>query len=281
MSYLVLPHLHVQSANALACGFLVNATPVMAVTQFAHHLGRLLQVESQSVAIRHFHAEHQALEDRELSYDVLPFQRRSATLIDRHDYVGKGSQGPTLSAQPTACCNLRLSLIIEIPTPSIPNPEAHIKRALLRGRLAGGQIVEHGEPRIYDDIDKAETASGRGGFWIVERSDLMSPDDPLASFLSAITRMPSASDDDEPSATSWLAPTVLGYLAITDFAERQGTRLAADTEGRLHPTLHAYAEPLIGIVQYRSANRWQDPLPFWQQSWRDDDTFTIQCSHAH
>lgn len=290
MSFLLLPRLKVQSANALACGFIVNASPVMAITQFAHNLVvRHLQCEVLGVAIRHHHGEHQALED--VGYEALPHQRRSALLINEQDYVGKGSQGPTLSAQPTASCNLELSLLIEFE--GLADQES-LESFLRKGRLAGGQITSYREPVFTDDVDHALQHLGKSGFWLIERPELIDEKDPLASMFTALERsaIPAKQAKELRQQTpqlankplhkishAWVVPTVLGYQALTDFVEREGVRLKEHPDGTLENSLHAYAEPLIGIIQYVPAREWGDDLPFWQQHWLDSQTFVVQC-HA-
>ncbi len=49
-TYLLIPHLHVQGANAQATWWLVNSTPVMACTMFGHALGRHLNQPATGVA---------------------------------------------------------------------------------------------------------------------------------------------------------------------------------------------------------------------------------------
>lgn len=287
MSYLLLPRLKIQSANALACGFIVNASPVMAITQFVHNLVvRHLECEVGGVAILHHHAEHQALED--IAYDVLPHQRRSALLINEQDYVGKGSQGPTLSTQPTASCNLELSLLIEFE--GLPEQEI-VERFLHKARLAGGQITSYQELVFTDEIEDVERFIGKSGFWLIERPELIDAKDPLGSVFSSLERTAISSKQaaqlkqQEPQLTNqplheishaWIVPTVLGYQAVTDFAAREGVRMKTQ-EGSLDTTLHAYAEPLIGIVQYVPARDWEEDIPFWHQHWLDAKTFVVQC----
>jgi CRISPR-associated protein Csy2 len=59
----------------------------------------------------------------------------------------------------------------------------------------------------------------------------------------------------------------LGYATLTEFAARKGAR-----EGYLH----AYAEPLVGLVQYVSVHRLADrPLPLWRYAWPREDVFIV------
>lgn len=292
MSFLLIPHLKVQSANALACGFIVNNTPIMAITQFVHHLVvRHLECEVLGVAIQHHHAEHQAL--TELAYHAQPHQRRSALLINDQDYVGNGAKGPTLSAQPTASCNLELSLLIEFE--GLYDQEA-LTRFLSRARLAGGQVIANHPPVTVDTEKDIQQYLGKGGYWLIERPELIEEHNPLESAFKAMEQPPISTQEAEAlrlkhpethtrplheRTHAWVVPTVLGYAAITDFEEREGVRLSsAPNSNELQMTPHAYAEPLIGMVQYVPLRQWQEATPYWRQHWLDSDTFVVQCHYG-
>lgn len=291
--YLLLPHIRVQTANALACQFIVNASPVMAITQFAHNLiiRHLGCKKVRGVAIRHHHAQHQALED--VDSNVLPHQRRSASLIDKQDYVGKGSHGPTLSAQPTANVDLEVSLLIEYE--GLPD-ESKLTPFLRTGRLAGGNIIDFQQPMNTNTANEALEHLGKNGFWLIERPELIQQGDPLGSAFAAMERRPTSADrTNEPGeqnqtpgqrlphelSHAWVVPTVLGYQTITEFAEREGVRLQMQPDdSTLKTTPHAYAEPLVGMIQYVATRQWDDGIPYWRQHWLNDQTFVVQC-HAH
>jgi hypothetical protein len=47
----------------------------------------------------------------------------------------------------------------------------------------------------------------------------------------------------------------------------------------LQTTPHAYAEPLVGMIQYVATRQWGDSIPYWRQHWLNGQTFVVQC-HA-
>ncbi|WP_347257593.1 type I-F CRISPR-associated protein Csy2 [Methylocaldum sp.] len=269
--YLLLPRLEVQTANAQSAWWLINCTPVMAVALFTHNLGRHVGVFPHGVGIVHHDA--QLLGERFFG-QFLPQQRRGAVFIDKHDYSSKNKNA--LSLQPTASCHLTLSLLLAFDSrEGLPSP-SKVERFLVNARLAGGQIISHGKPKPLNTRDEIQTAI-RTGYWIVERTDLLEMSDeqgdPLDALIQACTRFrqrengASSVTDQADVLDTWIVPTTLGYATLTEFAARKGAR-----EGYLH----AYAEPLVGLVQYVSVHRLADrPLPLWRYAWPREDVFIV------
>ena len=72
-----------------------------------------------------------------------------------------------------------------------------------------------------------------------------------------------------------LAASVLGYAMTTPFAKRAGVRQTQQGD----TPLHAFCEPLLGLVQYVSTGHYGPrPLPFWEHSWLQDDVFVVRQS---
>lgn len=273
LDYVLLPRLQVQAANAQSAWWLINAAPVVAATLFAHNLGR--QTGRFPVGVGIVHHDAQFLGEHFWSYRHLRFhpqQRRGSIFIDKHDYPQprKGeTQRPTLSLQPTATCHLNWSLLLAY---ADGGPSANKLNAFLsRARLAGGQIINHGKPQTLEDAE-AVLKAVRSGYWLIERDDLMAEGDPLDALLRATTQRPakkalSSEEEDEPALSSWIVPATLGYAPLTAFARRGGAR-----EG--YP--HAYAEPLVGLVQYVSVHQYPGPRPpLWRHAWLDSDVFVV------
>lgn len=272
MSYLLLPRLQVRTANAQACSYVINAAPVMALNLFVHNLGRTTGCTPTGVAILHHDAQLLG-EHGHGFFNFHPQQRRGATFINSQDYSSKNKHA--LSLQPTASCHLLLSLLIRCEGPVDVD---EVEEFLATARIAGGQLVEHEAPMQLDSLDAVHERT-RTGFWVIERQDLMRSDpDPLDALFSVIGRRSSESekqDDQEQPALplSWLTPTVLGYAATTSLARRAGVRMTDDGE----VPLHAYCEPLLGLVQYVSVRDYGDrPIPFWRHHWPRQDVFIVQ-----
>ncbi|PSU36280.1 type I-F CRISPR-associated protein Csy2 [Photobacterium lutimaris] len=72
---------------------------------------------------------------------------------------------------------------------------------------------------------------------------------------------------------NWLSATSLGYALINEPTQRTNARAGYN---------HAFAEPLLGLVQYRSIRQTVDAeLPFWQGHWRDNHTFILTTQVEH
>ena len=265
--YLLLPRLEVRAANAQATWWLINAAPVMAANLLAHNLGRKTGVFPKQVGILHHDAQFLG----EVFYrEFRPQQRRGAVYINADDYSSKNKHA--LSLQPTASCHLNVSLALAFDavdgTPSVSEVEDFLHGA----RLAGGQIVSHAKPCVAGSLTELRQALP-AGYWLVERSDLMSGSDPLDALIAACSRPRRRREESSgigeggTTVDSWILPTTLGYALLTEAGERPGAR-----DG--YP--HAYAEPLVGLVQYRPLRQLvEQPLPFWRMAWPKDDVFLV------
>jgi CRISPR-associated protein Csy2 len=267
--YLLLPRLEIQSANAQSTWWLINSAPVMAANLFAHQLGRQVNVFPQAVGIVHHHA--QLLGER--FYGKLhPQQRRGAVFINSDDYSSKNKYA--LSLQPSATCHLVLSLLLAFDRKDGLPSVNKVDDFLAQARLAGGQIIQHGRIKALGSAQEVKKAL-RGGHWLIERMDLMTDGDPLDALITACSKPKSdeSAADVSRLPDSWLTPTTLGYAAVTDFAQRGGVR---------ENYLHAYAEPLVGLVQYVTPRAWGErPLPLWRSHWPQSDVFIVTQQENH
>ena len=303
---LLIPHLQVQGANAQATWWLLNSTPVMACTLFGHALGRHLHQPTVGVAIIHHVTQ---LHGEQFGY-FRPQQRRGAVFIDENDYSSKNKHA--LSLQPSATFSGEFSLIVRFGDLAEVNLNA-VAEFLQRARLAGGQIIEHGLCRMMTPTEWSQHL--RSGFWVIDRRDLMqkAEGEDWLDVLLRVTAQPDrrqsadqasptvasnegdetndgrdadesdAKEDDKddadaadpwqlsqtqtPLPSSWRVATTLGYTLLTPAVARAGAR-----EG--YP--HAFAEPLVGPVQYVSLRQFGDrPMPLWQPGWPRHDVFLL------
>jgi CRISPR-associated protein Csy2 len=261
--YLLLPRMEIQNANAQSTWWLINAAPVMAANLFAHQLGRKVGTFPTAVGIFHHHAQ---LLGEHFYARFHPQQRRGAVFINGDDYSSKNKYA--LSLQPTASCHLVLSLLLAFDSRDGLPATSKVEDFLHGARLAGGQILHHEPVKVLPDY-QAVKRQMRGGYWLIERMDLLAEGDPLDKLIAVCGKANASSQEvlSDALPDSWLTPTTLGYAAITDFAQRGGVR---DN----YP--HAYAEPLVGLVQYVSPRTWGDrPLPLWRSYWPQTDVFIV------
>jgi len=266
MSFLVLPRLWVAEANLINTSFLVGGVPVLPAMMLAHALGRALGNNALGVVYIH----HDLMPNAQLQFGKLyPHQRRSATYVFERgkssDYAS-GSRGPTLSLQPVATGTVRASLVIEFaePVSSIND----VNEFIAKSRLAGGRIDRHGSVAIHTDLEEA-MGSLRNGYVVLDRHDLMpnpSQGNPLHAMLDRLGRRAATPDQ------TWLSATHVGYAPITPIEQRSGAR-----EGYSH----AYAEPLVGLVQFRSLRALTASFDacIWRPGWTEQGVFLLRQNH--
>jgi len=253
MKYLWLPRLSISNANAQPSAWLVAAPSPTAYLGFAHQTGRVLGTFISGVAIVHHHLEFRA---EKLGRDLSPHQFRAAGLINGNDYASTNKHA--LALQPSARCNVTVSLALECEDDaSLPGDV--LSDWLARARIAGGSVNPDFEAPVPGIDSDQLTEQLKTGFSVVERSDLMKIEvgdrDRLDAFLRATSRQHRATDP-------FVSPALLGYRAITAFKERERTR--GD-----YP--HAFAEPLIGLTQFKPVR--EEGLKFWRYRRPSSDLF--------
>ena len=260
MSFLaVIPHIRVQGANLQTSGILLGGVPLMASTMFAHALARKLSVKDTGVI--YIHHDRQDLGG--FAYGrFTPAQRRGSAFINKNDYSSKNPNA--LSLQPTASCHLHLSLVIRFDGRRRPRL-ADLQKLLMNSRFAGGQITSYGEVEWADDNEKTlKDVLGntiKTGFVVLDRHDVLLAYQQSQNLnrLQAFTRLLALTKDGlnhafgEYHGLSFLSATNLGYALLEEpKTDRTGVRQAYTLDNDVIETPHAYAEPLIGLVQYVS-----------------------------
>lgn len=254
--YLLLPRLDVRHANAMSAYWVLSPEVVMAARQMAHALARHLGIPGQDagVAIVHHHVD---MLGEQLPRDsrFKPHQRRGAVLIDRHDYSSRNKHA--LSLQPTASMHLRVTLIFRFKAGCALDEDA-IRDFLRGGRLAGGQIVDYGKLKAFatESELRRELPSGH---LVADRSAALVSD----GKYSLCDQFFDALHNEE-----WLVPATLGYATITPLAYRPGARGAFPL---------AYAEPLVGLIEYQSLNRVadHDALAYWDYDFPEPGVYCL------
>ena len=260
MSYLVFPRVRVQAANMLSASFLMGGPPVFAAyglgEALCFHLGGGAKVTGMAL----IHHNREAL--GQSFYGVFsPQQRRAAAFTfgksaNGSDYSSKNPHA--LSLQPVACAHLRVSIIWELEQVA---GVMEAREFLHRARLSGGLVTGHGEIVLEESLEAAFDRVGNG-YVVTDRRDMLEDKgkNQAELLVEALGAQPSAGEDN-----TWLSATCLGYAAITSFEHRGGARCG-------YP--HAFAEPLVGMVQYRSLRQWRKEADaeeaLWRPVWLDD-----------
>ena len=259
MNCLILNRLQVRNANAQPVWWMIGPPGPTAYCGFGHALARHLNILDCYLGIGPVHHDYELLADFNS-----PHQYRSATFIDHNDHLGKSkNKYGALSGQPTARCNLTISLILAFDKKPKINP-VDLNKFLSRARVAGGTFIDL--PRItqcqYEEIKLR-------GFGLHPRLDLMT-DDPM-DLLSlchpskrhkkaAASTNTSVTTEDGDANNSWLMPTTYGYRAITPVVENPYSR-------DQYP--HTFVEPMVGPIQYRPVSA-DTPPPLWTHTNTED-----------
>ena len=260
MSYLVFPRVRVQAANMLSASFLMGGPPVFAAyglgEALCFHLGGGAKVTGMAL----IHHNREAL--GQSFYGVFsPQQRRAAAFTfgksaNGSDYSSKNPHA--LSLQPVACAHLRVSIIWKLEQVA---GVMEAREFLHRARLSGGLVTGHGEIVLEDSLEAAFDRVGNG-YVVTDRRDMLEDKSKNQAELlvEALGAQPAAGEDNK-----WLSAACLGYAAITPFEHRSGARCGY---------IHAFAEPLVGMVQYRSLRQWRKEADaeeaLWRPVWLDD-----------
>lgn len=295
MTYMLIPRIRVAGANAHAAAWVVNSAPVMAINMLAHNIGVKTGYMPEAVGIIH-HTQQMLLERSKWRF--LFQQRRAATFIDKDDYCSTAGKSPSLSLQPTASCNLTISLVLAFKD-DFKGPS--VKEFVSVARIAGGQVLgfDENRARVFQSLDEIGE-NIPAGYWIIERNDLLScAQNPLETMMECIFALEQqertnhkvagkedpreAKEPDKDQASPvlkrsykhpWLVPTVMGYAALTEFALRENGRCVDSGDA----CRHAFAEPLVGLAQY-VPTRSIKTVPFWRHKWLSDDVFIVTQSH--
>ena len=280
MSYLLIQNMRVQSANMHHASFLIGGPPVMPAYLFGHAMGRELGFNVTGAVLVH----HQMTPLGQLFYGTFsPQQRRAAALTFTNkagkDYSSKNQQA--LSLQPVACAHLRMSILLEVDDApgseavkcflsgrAPPGRDPALGNGSVGGRFSGGQIVGQGLVDSFESIDDALKHVSTG-YFVMDRKDLLEPrggNNQADLLIGHLGRMP-----DKESGDSWLSAACVGYAATTPFEQRDGARQGFD---------HAYAEPLVGMVQYRSVHAAPEDIfkVIWSPQWVSSDVFRVHQS---
>ena len=188
----------------------------------------------------------------------LPHQLRAASLINSDDYSSKNKYA--LSLQPTVRCDLTVSIAVTFKEDANIDAEK-VRKFMHNARIAGGVVTET-RNEILASSQSEVRRKLQTGFALHSRLDLMRPvegADQLDALLKAT--LPS---QDTWKALPWVMPATFGYLAVTDVGQRVWTR-----DGYLH----AFAEPLVGLVQLKSLK--EAAIPVWRYQHPSSKVFLV------
>lgn len=301
---LLLPHLRVQNANAIAGPLSWGFPAVTAFTGFVHALQRRLQadgleIELDGVAIVCHHFEAQT---------SLPAGKRTHVFHLTRNPVN--ADGSTAAIVEEGRAHLQVSLLIGVngscldDESALPALAARTMDAALSMRLAGGSLLPSAQPAVLlgrtgsEDGDEQQLRCLRRrllpGFALVGRRDLLvehtaqlQAADPQADTLDALldlTRMnidPPQADAQPDSRTAgwhvrprggWLVPIPVGYRALGEVQPAGSVRNARDRD-----TPFCFVESLYSLGQWLSPHRVRDLSELFWYHRADPDAGLYLC----
>ena len=265
MQYLVLPHAHVQTANFCNTNFLIGGPQLGAAYGLGQSVCFRIGGEARVTGFMLVHHDIQPLGET-VKGIFWPQQRRGASYTYERTQDSDYSNGNkhVLSLQPTATAHLDASLVWEVEGLDDINGAV---RLLDAAKFAGGLITSHGRIFVSDSpFDAVEQIST--GWIVADRRDLLESHE-----ANQLEKMLHALGTADPE-NSWLSATCVGYAPVTPFAARTGSREGYES---------AFAEPLVGMVQYVPLRKFikneaENAKVLWSPNWTGDlgDVFLLR-----
>ena len=273
---LTLNRLRVQHANAMVSWNVVGAPAITAHLGFARALGLAWSLNATGVAILHHGMDH---EGNYSKYNVLSPNRVRGVPIQTEE---KDRSKFALADQPFALSHYEVSLVIELEGEEEDIAafrddvlaEHKFKQSLMANmRFAGGSIVSVRDVMLSDFHKEALGKLSRTGHFVLDVSQELLPthegedqlDRAIALLYPLAQEVEGEQDEDAQSKKRWLALSNLGFIRVSDVAHRVGARFGLP---------HAYAEPLLGLVEYvplrRVIQKTDTPL-FWRFTYPAED----------
>ena len=129
-SYLLIPEIRIQNANAQPVWWIVGPPAITAYMGFCIGLGRTVGIVPDGVAILHHDI---SFVGEAIHGSFRPSQFKSVSFVNAHDYIAGTT---SLSSQPTARCHQTVSLVIRFEIGSVSDDA--LLKFLRNGRLSGG-----------------------------------------------------------------------------------------------------------------------------------------------
>jgi len=279
-TFLIIKRMLVQHANAMVSWNVVGAPAITAHLGFSRALGMAWSLNATGVAILHHGIEYEGNYNK---YGVLSPNRVRGVPIQTEE---KDRSKFVLADQPFALSHYEVSLVIELEGEEEDIAAFRddvvtghtLKQALMANmRFAGGTILSIQDVMLSDFYREALEKLPRTGHFVLDVSHELLPikedEDQLDRAIALLYPAEKAVDnekDDEAvnSKRRWLALSNLGCILVSDVACRTGVRQGLP---------HAYAEPLLGLIEYaplrRVAQKTDVPL-FWRFTYPADDVIS-------
>lgn len=261
---LVLPHIHVQNANAHSSPYSVGFPSLTAWLGSMHYLQREISRLKEFSTMR-FVGVGIVCHD----FSMHSYKDRGkyvASLIGTSNPLDKNGKRPSFIEE--AKCSLEVSLIIQVENLDLVFEEeciGSVQRILMgKMKIASGDVVDAGIPR-FEHVDEDSFSrlmnSLMPGYVLVERRALMqeamatsSQTDAMDALLEYVKVLNVCIQDGSEvewirkrKTQGWIVPIAVGYQAITGFIDSPGRR---DTS-----VPHKFVESIVTLGEFKMAYR--------------------------
>ncbi|MDP1872456.1 MAG: type I-F CRISPR-associated protein Csy2 [Gallionella sp.] len=255
--YFLIKNMDIRGANALSAYPVASGVSPLAIAGFVRNLAMglgLEEAENLPFAIVHHSTQIKA---EQTSSGAIPHQRIGALLTcssaNKSGSTDYAKESMSLGLQPVIECNTQLSVIIDFGDTQL-NEQA-VFDAVGVMRIAGGQVQSCDGVYAFDTAGDAARRAGAGHVYVDRSQDLLSvsPEARTQVFVENLypAYLPAEHDfkkqlREQEVKPAWLVPFNLGWLPLTEFSQKEGGRNGLE---------HAYAEPLVGLVEMVSARK--------------------------
>lgn len=253
----LIKNMDIRGANALSGYPVVSGVSPLAIAGFVRNLAIVLgidEAENFPFAIVHHGTQVKA---EQTSSGVIPHQRIGALLTcssaNKSGSTDYAKESMSLGLQPVIECNTQLSVIIDFGDTDLNEQEVLDSIGVMR--IAGGQVQSCDGVYAFVNVGDAAKHAGAGHVYVDRSQDLLSvlPEARVSAFVENLypAYLPIEHDfkkrlRDQEVKPAWLVPFNLGWLPLTEFSQKIGVRNGFD---------HAYAEPLVGLVEMVAARK--------------------------
>ncbi len=258
-SYLLLPHIKIQNANALSSSLTVGFPAVTAFLGFAHLLERLLiqngfdvHIPKLAICVHDFSLRWY----KESQYDFYSF------IVTANPLNKKGDR-PSFIEEPR--CYMDVSILLETSNSLSDDAIRFIQQTIKTLKLASGDVLDTGNAFYFP----SETLSDKEflrlkrkvmpGYWLLERSDLVREGmlrglDAMQALLQVlkttctITKHNCEEEKNWKKTTpGWIIPIAVGYQGLTPCHYAINQR---DVSKK-----HRFAESIVTLGEFKMAHR--------------------------
>lgn len=255
MIALKLQNIMVQHANMLPILNIVSFPSLMAFTGFANALAYNYGLRESSVTII------STGNDVEIGLVNKYGQRNTNNIKGINTFTSsKSKKDLPLSEQPNVLGRLSLTLYIYFDDSIAESLRKDkdsgklLKELLTRYRIAGGVISSIGSIEILtkESIQEDIISKNKTGYFVVDERELIDKrNDEVNQAEAALDIL------QESNYENRLALTTVGYYLLENPVEREGSR---------NDKLHAYAEPLVGLISFKPVRDFslEKEIPTWE-----------------